>query len=257
MIDLVTYENRGQAAVLTLNRPERRNAVDVAMCDALRAALSRLDADPAARTGILTGAGGVFCAGMDLQAFLEGHGEAILFGPGRFAGLVSAPPAKPLIAAVEGAALAGGCELALACDMIVASESATFGLPEPGIGIFAVGGGAFRLGRRIPPAKATALCLTGERIDATEADRLGLLTALVAPGEALAGALDLAARIARNSARALHATLELARASRTLGEAALWARSDQLWPYVAASPDAEEGPRAFREKRPPDWINDA
>lgn len=192
---------------------------------------------------------------MDLQALFDGEGDAILFGPGRFAGFVSASTSKPLIAAVEGPALAGGFELALACDMIVASGTASFGLPEPGVGIYAVGGGAFRLGRRIPPARAAALCLTGERLGAEEADRLGLLTSLAAPGTALAAALDLATRIARIAPRAVRATLELVRVSRALDEAAIWSFSDQLWFDVAASPDATEGPRAFRERRPAAWSD--
>ena len=253
MTDLVLYENRGPAAILTLNRPEQRNAFDAAMTAALRAAVERLEADPSARVGVLTGAGTAFSAGMDLQALLDGEGDAILFGPGHFAGFVEARRTKPVIAAVEGAALAGGFEIVLACDLIVASKTAVFGLPEAGVGLFAVGGGAFRLGRRIPTAKALELCLTGERLPVAEAERLGLLNEVVDAGHALPAALDLAERIARSAPLAVSASLELARASRAADEHALWSLSDQLWSEVGPSADAQDGPRAFKQKRRAIW----
>ena len=166
----VRIERDGSIAVLTLNRPEAHNAINSEMTDALRSALAEVEADQTVRVIILTGAGNSFCAGMDLGAFLDGQGNDILFGENRFAGFVDAPRSKPVIAAIEGAALAGGCEIALACDLIVASETAVFGLPEVGVGIIPVAGGAFRLARKIPPAKALELVLTADRMSAFDAD---------------------------------------------------------------------------------------
>ncbi|MCP3970808.1 MAG: hypothetical protein GY717_10945 [Rhodobacteraceae bacterium] len=144
-------EREGCVAILTLNRPGRHNSIDAEMANALRAAITEIESDPDLRVVILTGAAKSFCAGMDLGAFVDGQGDDILFGANRFAGFVDAPRSKPVIAAIEGAALAGGCEIALACDMIIASETAFFGLPEVSVGTFPVAGGAFRLARKIPP----------------------------------------------------------------------------------------------------------
>ena len=249
----VLFETDGALAVITLNRPAQRNCVDAGMADGLRAALERFEADPRLRVAILTGAGKVFCAGMDLAAFLDGQGDAILFGDHRFAGFVDAPRTKPVIAAVEGAALAGGLEIALACDMIVASEGAVFGLPEVGVGLFPVAGGAFRLARKIPAAKALELCLTADRLEARAAHDLGLVNHLAAPGAALAEARKLAARILRNAPLAVSAAYRIGRAAMLVGEAEFWAQSDALWPAVAGSADAREGPSAFKEKRRPVW----
>lgn len=253
MTGLVQYERRGPVAILTLNRPEARNAINSAMTDALRDALNRFEKDSEIRVGILTGAGKTFCAGMDLKAFLGGEGDAILSGEGRFAGFVDAERSKPIIAAVEGPALAGGFELALACDFIVASETATFGLPEVGVGIFACAGGTFRLARRIPPAKALELCLTAARISAEEARDLGLLNYLAPPGVALAAAEDLARKIAANAPLAVAASLEIGRRAEAQSEAELWQLTDRLWQRVSHSEDAVEGPRSFAEKRKPAW----
>ncbi|MFY0312141.1 enoyl-CoA hydratase-related protein [Leisingera sp. D0M16] len=254
MTGLVLYEVRGSTAILTLNRPEQRNSVDAAMTEALRNAMARFAADPAARVGIITGAGPVFCAGMDLKAFLDGQGNDILFGTNRFAGFVDAPRSKPVIAAVNGPALAGGFEIALACDLIVAAESAVFGLPEVGVGIFACAGGPFRFARKIAPAKALELALTAERIPADEALALGLVSSVVEAGALLDTALALAERIARNAPLGVAATLTLARAAEALGERELWGLSDALWASVSTSSDAIEGPRAFTEKRAPAWT---
>jgi enoyl-CoA hydratase/carnithine racemase len=190
---------------------------------------------------------------MDLRAFLGGDGDAILFGENRFAGFVDAPRSKPIIAAVNGPALAGGCELALACDLIVASDTAFFGLPEPGVGIFACAGGPFRLARKIPPARALELALTADRLSVTDAAALGLVSRVVPGDRLLDSALDLAERILRNAPRSIAATLALCRAAGAQAEAELWALSDQLWADITTSEDAVEGPRAFTEKRPPRW----
>lgn len=249
----VLLEREGGLAILTLNRPDQHNSVNVDLANALRMALAEVEADPNVRVAILTGAGKSFCAGMDLGAFLGGQGDEILFGENRFAGFVDAPRSKPMIAAIEGAALAGGCEIALACDMIVASKTAVFGLPEVGVGIFPVAGGAFRLARKIPPAKALELILTGDRISAQEADRLGLLNRLTAPGEALQQSRELAHRILGNAPVAVRAALGVSRQQAMQNEHQLWQLSEALWETVTASPDTMEGPRAFKEKRAPRW----
>lgn len=253
MNDPVLYETRGAVAILTLNRPEQRNSVNIDLTHALRAALARLEADETVRVAILTGAGDVFCAGMDLKAFLDGDGETILSGEGRFAGFVQAKRTKPIIAAVNGPALAGGCELALACDLIVASETAFFGLPEPGVGIFAGAGGPFRLARKIPLGKAMELVLTGDRLSAQDAHAYGMVNDLSAPDKVLDAAVSLAERIIRNAPLSVSASLELMRAASQEAERELWAMNDRLWADVVASDDAREGPSAFIEKRAPQW----
>ncbi|MEP3330063.1 crotonase/enoyl-CoA hydratase family protein [Sedimentitalea sp.] len=253
MNDPVLYETRGAVAILTLNRPEQRNSVNIDLTHALRAALARSEADETVRVAILTGAGNVFCAGMDLKAFLDGDGETILAGEGRFAGFVQAKRTKPTIAAVNGPALAGGCELALACDLIVASETAFFGLPEPGVGIFAGAGGPFRLARKIPLGKAMQLVLTGDRLSAQDAHAYGMVNDLSAPDKVLDAAVSLAERIIRNAPLSVSASLELMRAASQEAEQDLWAMNDRLWDDVVASDDAREGPSAFIEKRAPQW----
>lgn len=249
----VLYEARGPVAILTLNRPVQRNSINPELADALREAVQRFETDPDIRVAILTGAGDAFCAGMDLKAFLQGEGDKILFGPNRFAGFVDAERTKPVIAAVNGPALAGGFEIALACDLIVASDTAFFGLPEVGVGIFAVAGGPFRLARKIPPARALELALTTDRLSASDAHAFGLVNRLVPREQVLEAALDLAARIARNAPLGVAATLAVCRAAAAQGERDLWKLSEQLWPQVAASSDAIEGPRAFTEKQKPVW----
>ncbi|MCL4129837.1 UNVERIFIED_CONTAM: hypothetical protein GTU68_034069 [Idotea baltica] len=190
---------------------------------------------------------------MDLKAFLDGDGETILSGEGRFAGFVQAKRTKPIIAAVNGPALAGGCELALACDLIVASEAAFFGLPEPGVGIFAGAGGPFRLARKIPLGKAMELVLTGDRLSAQDAHAYGMVNDLSAPDKVLGAAVSLAERIIRNAPLSVSASLELMRAASQEAEQDLWAMNDRLWADVVSSDDAREGPTAFIEKRAPQW----
>lgn len=254
MSGLVKYEAAEGIALLTLNRPEQRNAVNAELAADLRAALAQFEADVTARVGVLTGAGRVFSAGMDLKAFLAGEGEAILFGEGRFAGFVGANRTKPMIAAVNGAALAGGLEIALACDLIVAEEGATFGLPEVGVGIFAVAGGPFRLARRIPPARAIELALTGKQIGVDEALALGLINRIAPRGDVVAAAMDLAHEIARNAPLGVAATLRICHAALQDRDVELFSLSDRLWTSVEKSEDAAEGPRAFAEKRAPKWA---
>jgi enoyl-CoA hydratase len=247
----VLSEERDGILLVTLNRPEQRNAVNLAVAEGIAAALDRLDADRALRVGVLTGAGTGFCAGMDLKAFVAG--ERPHAGGRGFAGIVARPPAKPLIAAVEGFAVAGGFEVALACDLIVAARGTRLGIPEVKRGLVAAGGALLRLPRRIPYHLAMELALTGDPIDAERAFAIGLVSRLVEPGETLDAALELAAAIAANG------PLALAASKRILVEAPGWS-ADELWERqgeiagpVMASEDAREGSTAFAEKRPPRW----
>jgi len=254
MAQLIRYEVSDRIAIITLDRPAQRNAIDAAMTAALRVALDRFEADPEALVAILTGSGDLaFCAGMDLKAFAAGEGPSILEGPGGFAGFTRYPRTKPCIAAVNGAALAGGCEIVLACDLVVAAEHARFGLPEVKRGLFAASGGVLRLPRLIPRARALELLLTGDFIDAQTAHELGLVNQVVPPGQLLETARALALRICANAPLAVRETLALARAVFSLPEEQLQAGNDAAWARIAASEDAREGPRAFAEKRPAVW----
>lgn len=244
-------EQSGATLVMSIDRPRQRNAVNRAVSLAIAAALDRLDAEPELRVGVITGVGGTFCAGMDLRAFVDGE-RPELENRG-FGGLTEAPPRKPLIAAVEGYALAGGCELALACDLIVAAENAWFGLPEVCLGLVAGSGGLVRLPQRIPRAIALEYALTGERMDAGTAHRWGLVNRLTPSGGALAGALTLAARITANAPLAVAMTKRIVGESFEWSHEEVWARQRPLTESVLASADAAEGARAFTEKREPRW----
>lgn len=242
----VLVERAGSALVVTINRPHVRNAIDLPVYDGVVAAYAELDADPGLNVGVLTGAGGFFCAGMDLKAFAAGMrlGDA----------MVEHRPRKPLIAAVEGFALAGGFELALACDVVVSANDASFGLPEIKRGLVAAGGGAFRLPKRIPYHVAMGLTLTGDSLPARRAAELGLVTQLAEPGEALAVALELAARIGAFAPLAVTAATALGRAAEEWTESESWARQREITEPVMSSEDAREGSRAFAEKRAPRWL---
>ncbi|KQT89685.1 enoyl-CoA hydratase [Marmoricola sp. Leaf446] len=237
--------------MITLDRPEARNAVDAAVAAGVAAALDHLDATEELRVGVLTGAGGTFCSGMDLKAFLAGE-SPMVEGRG-LAGLTQRAPEKPLIAAVEGWALAGGFEIALACDLVVAAEDARFGVPEVKRGLVAAAGAALRLPELLPLPIALELLLTGDPIDARRAAGLGLVNRVVPTGLALEAALELAARIAANGPLAVAASRRVARASRGWSDAERWDKQDELTLPVFLSEDAQEGPRAFAEKRPPRW----
>lgn len=246
----VRVEREGKTLIITLNRPEARNAVNRAVAERVAAALGELDGDPELTIGILTGAGGNFSSGMDLKAFLAGE-RAELEGRG-FAGLTRTPPNKPLVAAVEGYALAGGCEMVLACDLVVAAEDAVFGLPEVKRGLIAGSGGLLRLPRRIPPSVAMEHALTGDPMNAVEAHRWGLVNRLVVPGQALDEARRLAARIAENGPLAVRLTKALVNEA-AAGADVLWERQDAMLATILASADAKEGASAFVEKRHPVW----
>jgi enoyl-CoA hydratase/carnithine racemase len=251
MADAVLTEVDGGVAVITINRPEARNAVNGDVARGIAAAVEELDGSGDVRVLILTGAGGTFSAGMDLKGFLAGE-SPVVEGRG-FGGITERPPAKPVIAAVEGYALAGGFEIALSCDMIVASETAKFGLPEVRRGLAAAAGGLLRLPRRVPYHLAMEIALTGEHVTAERLQQAGLVSRVVGAGEALAGARELAARVAQG------APLALAASKRVIVESADWdsgeafARQGEVIRPVFVSADAMEGAAAFAEKRAPVW----
>lgn len=247
----VLVEERDHVLVMTLNRPEARNAINEAIAEQLAAALDRLDNDPDLRVGVLTGAGGTFSAGMDLKGFLRGE-NPVIEGRG-LAGVTEAPPRTPLIAAVEGWALAGGCEIVLSCDLVVASREAKFGIPEVKRGLVAGAGGLLRLPQRLPYHVAMQLALTGDPITADEAHRYGLVNVLAEPGKALDAALELAAKMSVNGPLALAATKQILRSSLDWTEAEGWKKQAEIMGPVFASEDAREGATAFAEKRDPVW----
>ncbi len=251
MPDEVLTETRAGVLVITINRPEAKNAVNAAVATGVAAALDELDASDALRVGVLTGAGGTFCAGMDLKAFLKGE-SPVVEGRG-LAGVTQRPPRKPLIAAVEGWALAGGFEIMLACDLVVAASSARFGVPEVKRGLVAGAGAALRLPERVPLPIALELLLTGDPIGAERAADLGLVNRITAEGDALDGALELAAKIAANGPLAVEVTRRIARSSRDWSAEEGWAQQDALMGPVFLSEDAQEGAKAFAEKRTPVW----
>jgi enoyl-CoA hydratase len=251
MADEVQVEFSGRVTIITINRPQARNAINHAVSAAVAQALDDLDERDDLTVGIITGAGGTFSSGMDLKAFLAGENVTV---PGRgLAGLTQRPPAKPLIAAVEGWALAGGCEIALACDLIVAADDAKFGIPEVKRGLVAGAGGLVRLPRRIPAGIAMELALTGDPLPAADAHRLGLVNKLTAPGEALAGALALAERIAANGPLAVAATKQIVGQQFDWQLAEVWEKQEPIMRPAFQSKDAREGALAFAEKRPPVW----
>jgi crotonobetainyl-CoA hydratase len=255
----VLVENRDHVLVITINRPAARNAVDGDVWYLIGDALEKAQEDPGVRCIILTGSGDVaFSAGLDLKALAAGR----LNIPPRmakysFAGFVRHFTSKPVIGAVNGKALGGGTELALACDLIVATESASFGLPEVKRGLIAGGGGVFRITEVIPQKIALEMLMTGEPMSSTDAARWGLVNSVVPDGTALEGALALAAEIAKNAPLAVQASKRLAYRivdGEPEGEARMWAENDREIGRVFASADAAEGPLAFAEKREPVWL---
>ncbi|MEX3980601.1 crotonase/enoyl-CoA hydratase family protein [Paraburkholderia sp. EG287A] len=251
MSDELLIESRDGIQILTINRPEARNACTKAVAEGLAAALDELEQRDDLRLAIITGAGGTFCAGMDLKGFLKGERPSL---PGRgFAGLAEAPPRKPLIAAVEGYALAGGFEVVLASDLVVAANNAQFGLPEVKRGLCAAAGGLLRLQRQLPERIAMELVLTGDMFGAQRAFEFGLVNRLTAPGEALAGALELAQKIVANGPLAVAASKRVMRESRDWSSAQMFARQREITDPVFASADAREGAAAFAEKRKAVW----
>ena len=247
----VLVQRRGSVQVVTIDRPAARNALDAAVARGVAAAVDELDASPELRAGVLTGAGGTFSAGMDLKAFLRGE-TPMIEGRG-LCGITMTPPRKPVVAAVEGWALAGGFEIMLACDLVVAGRGARFGVPEVKRSLVAAAGGALLLPRRVPPAVALEMLLTGEPIDAERAHAVGLVNRLVDDGAALGAAVELAGTIAGNGPLAVAATKQIVRSAPDWSLAEGWARQDEINRPVFASDDAREGAAAFAEKRAPVW----
>lgn len=252
MADCLDVRRDHGVLIMSLARPQVRNAVNLETAEALAAALDSLDADPEIRLGILTGSGGHFCSGMDLKAFAA-SGQRPYVADRGFAGLCERPPAKPLIAAVEGYALAGGCELALACDLIIASREARFGVPEVRRGLVPGSGGMLRLPSRIPYHVAMEAVLTGELFDAQRMYDLGLVNRLSEPGEALAVALDMARRIAANGPLAVRTAKAIISESRNWRPEDMFDLQRPRIAHVFASEDAREGATAFAQKRAPVW----
>jgi enoyl-CoA hydratase len=247
----VLVEQRDRILLITINRPEAKNACNAAVSQGLADAMDRLDDDAGLSVGVLTGAGGSFSAGMDLKAFARGENVAL---EGRGLGFTEKPPVKPLIAAVEGYALAGGTELALATDLIVAASNSAFGIPEVKRGLVAGGGGLLRLPQRIPYAIAMELALTGDNLSAKRAHELGLVNVLTEPGKALDGAIELAEKITANGPLAVAATKRIIVESRGWSPDEMWKKQMEIFLPVFASNDAKEGAIAFAEKRPPRWT---
>ncbi len=248
--EVLTSEKDG-VLVVTINRPEAKNAMTKAAAEGIAAAMDHLDSSDDLRVGIITGAGGTFCSGMDLKGFLRGETPSVK-GRG-FGGVVQAPPQKPLIAAVEGYALAGGLELMIACDLVVAHSGAKFGIPEAKRGLVAAAGGVMMLPDQIPERIAMELALTGEFIDAPRAYELGLINT-VTDSPALDGAMELAAKIAANGPLAVRVSKQVMKQSRGWSMEERYDKQGELIAPVFTSADAREGAAAFAEKRAPNWT---
>jgi len=245
----VLVERRNRVMIITLNRPDAMNAINGALSNGLWNAIQELDNDDGLTAGVITGNGRAFCAGMDLKAFARGED----IGP--LNQFVRSGAKKPLIGAINGFALAGGCEVALTCDLLVASTAAKIGIREVKVGLFAAAGGVFRLPARVGYAKAMEMALTGEPITAEEAMQAGMLSGLTAPEELLESAVALAERIAENAPLAVAASKQLVRAAASgVEEDKLWEMQIPLQKSVFSSNDAKEGPAAFAEKRAPNWT---
>jgi enoyl-CoA hydratase len=243
----VLTEQRGRVLLITLNRPEAMNAINTDLAQGVLAAVRQLDGDDGLTAGVMTGAGRGFCAGMDLKAFAQsgppkGMGEFFEHGA-----------RKPLIAAIEGFALAGGLEMALSCDLLVAADNVKFGIPEAGVGLFAGGGALLRLPARVGYMKAMEMALTADPISAQEALSLGLVSRITEPGKAIDTAMELAERIARNAPLSVAASKQIVRNSQGMTDAEAWEYQKPFVRSVFSSEDAKEGPKAFAEKRAPVW----
>jgi enoyl-CoA hydratase len=249
--EAVLTERRGNVLLITLNRPEVRNAVNAALAAGMAAALEELDGDDSLSVGVLTGAGGFFCAGMDLGAFVKG--ESAWFGDRGFAGITQRASRKPLIAAIEGFAVAGGLEIALSCDLIVAARGAKMGVPEVKRSLVAAGGALLRMPLRMPYHVVMELALTGDVLPAERFHELGLVNRVVEPGGAVDTALELAGALAKNAPLALIATKQILQEQFDWSSAEMWDKQGVISGPVFASEDAKEGSAAFKEKREPVW----
>ncbi|HUI48569.1 MAG TPA: crotonase/enoyl-CoA hydratase family protein [Acidimicrobiia bacterium] len=250
---VVELERRGQIALVTFNRPDARNAVSPEVSEAMAKILDEVEDDSALRAVVLTGRGEVFCAGADLKVVAQGRANDIARGKGGFGGIVNRDFPKPIIAAVNGPALAGGFEVVLACDLVVAADTARFGIPEVKRGLMAAAGGLIRLPKRVPLAMALELAMTGDPIDAARALQLGLVNRVVAADRVVAEAIALAERIGENSPIAVRNSRQLVREAAEMSESEGWARTIELMMPVFESGDSVEGATAFAEKRAPVW----
>jgi len=248
----VLVEHDDGLVTITITRPEKRNAIDGAVSHGVCAAVDELEARDDLRVGILTGAGGTFCSGMDLAAFVRGEVTRV---EGRgLLGIAYTPPSKPLIAAVEGYALAGGFEAMLACDLVVAARDARFGIPEVKRGLAAAAGGLLRLPRMVPQRIAMEMALTGDMVSAERMHAHGLVNELVEPGESLAAATALARRIIANAPLSVAASKRVIALQQDWSTDEMWSRQRAITDSVLTSADALEGSAAFTEKRSPDWT---
>jgi enoyl-CoA hydratase len=247
----VLTERRGSVLLITLNRPQVRNAVNAALAAGVAGALDELDAEDGLSAGVLTGAGGFFCAGMDLGAFVKG--ESAWFGDRGFAGITQRASRKPLIAAIEGFAVAGGMEIALSCDLIVAAKGAKMGIPEVKRSLVAAGGALLRMPRRMPYHVVMELALTGDVLPAERFFDFGLVNRIAEPGAAVDTALELAATLAKNGPLSLIATKQILQEQFDWSSAEMWEKQGAISGPVFASEDAREGSSAFKEKREPVW----
>jgi enoyl-CoA hydratase len=247
----VVAERRGSVLVITLNRPEVRNSVNAALAAGVAGALDELDGDEGLLVGVVTGAGGFFSAGMDLGAFVKG--ESPWFGDRGFAGIAQRAARKPLIAAIEGFAVAGGMEIALSCDLIVAAKGAKLGIPEAKRSLVAAGGALLRLPRRMPYHVVMELALTGDTLPAERFHQFGLVNRLAEPGSALDAALELAGKLAENGPLALAASKQILQEQFDWSSSEMWEKQAAISGPVFVSEDAKEGASAFKEKRAPVW----
>jgi enoyl-CoA hydratase len=250
----VVYEKRGPFAVIKINRPEARNAVNGAVAQGIEDAIDQIEADDSVWVGIITGEPPVFCAGADLKEINSGNAGGLATAKGGFAGIVQRERTKPIIAAVDGPALAGGTEIVLSCDLVVASTTATFGIPEVKRSLVAGAGGLFRLGRKIPLNIAMELTLTGDPIDATRAHHFGLVNRLVEPGQALDAAVALAEQICANAPVAVRESRKIVLEATNAPDDVGWKMSMEGMGVAMRSEDFSEGLTAFIEKRPPVWT---
>jgi enoyl-CoA hydratase len=249
--DAVVSERRGNVLLITINRPEMRNAVNGAVAEGIAGALDQLDADDELTVGVVTGAGGYFSAGMDLGAFVKG--ESPWFGDRGFAGIAQRSARKPLIAAIEGFALAGGMEVALACDLIVAAKGAKMGIPEAKRSLVAAGGALLRLPRRMPYHVVMELALTGDWMPAERFHEFGLVNRLAEPGAAVDVAMELAAQLSKSGPLALIGSKRILQEQFDWSSEEMWQKQAEITGPVMASEDAKEGASAFKEKRDPVW----
>jgi enoyl-CoA hydratase len=254
LTEAVTFEVRGHYAVITINRPQARNAVNGAVANGIEAGIDRLEESDDLWVGILTGVPPVFCAGADLKEINSGNAAALATAKGGFGGIATREREKPVIAAVDGPALAGGTEITLSCDLIVASRSATFGIPEVKRSLVAAAGGLFRLGRKIPLNIAMECALTGDPISAEAAHHHGLVNVLCDDGQALDRAMELADRICANAPIAVRESRKVVLAGTNAPDDVGWKLSTEGMAKAMRSADFSEGLTAFIEKRPPNWT---